>query len=433
MNDVRVVVVGAGPGGMAAAAAAAESGCKVTLLDENAAAGGQLWRGASAEAPQTSPHSDQYAQWMKRLKASKAEFLPNSTVVDAPAECVLRVECEGRWQDLRWDRMILATGARERFLPFPGWTLQGVLGVGGLQALVKGGLPITGKRTVVAGTGPLLLAVAAGLNRAGARVLGIFEQATWARLLGFGLTLASHPDKLLEGVGYQWRMRSVPYKAGWWVARAIGQDRLEAVVVSDGHEERRIACDYLACGYHLVPNLELAQLLGCRIDGGYVAVNARQETSVAGVLCVGEPTGIGGLDKALVEGEIAGLAAAGQVGKAAHFQPMQEKMRNFAKRLDETFALRAELRALATAETIVCRCEDVTRGVLENCANGRASKLHTRCGMGPCQARICGPATEFLFGWSASAVRPPIYPASVSTVAADPESQASPPETSEMP
>jgi NADPH-dependent 2,4-dienoyl-CoA reductase/sulfur reductase-like enzyme len=419
MTAARVVVVGAGPAGIVAAAIAAECGCAVTLLDENPAPGGQIWRGYKAGAARSLPHEREFDAWARRLPASGAEIRPEASVVDCPAPGVLRVERGGRWQDVEWDRLIVATGARERFLPFPGWTLPGVAGAGGLQALVKSGLPIAGKRVVVAGSGPLLLAVAATLTRAGAKIEGIFEQASFARLMRFGGALAAHPGKLVEGARYRWQTRGATYRAGSWVKRALGRNQLEAVVVTEGSSEREIACDYLACGFHLVPNLELAQLLGCRIEAGYVAVNAVQETSVKGVYCAGEPAGIGGLDKALIEGKIAALAASGRLSEAAKLLPARQRLRRFAERLDEAFARRAELRALATPDTIICRCEDVTRGELENCTAGRAARLHTRCGMGSCQGRICGPATEFLFGWSAAGVRPPLYPARVSTLTGD--------------
>ena len=201
--------------------------------------------------------------------------------------------------------------------------------------------------------------------------------------------------------------------------RAQGAGRLQSVVASKGRAEREIACDYLACGFNLVPNIELAQLLGCRIEGGYVAVDWVQRTSIDDVFCVGEPTGIGGLEKALVEGQIAGLAAAGCEAEAARLAPQQQRQRRFAQRLDAAFALRPELRTLAEPGTIICRCEDVPRAALKSCATGRAARLHTRCGMGPCQGRVCGPATEFLFGWSVAGARPPLYPARVSTLAAD--------------
>lgn len=417
-SSLRVVVVGAGPGGLAAAAVAAEHGCQVTLFDDNPAPGGQIWRGFDSATARAYPHGREFIAWMRRFAASSAIFSPQSSIVDSLAPNILRVECDGsQSMDIEFDRLILATGARERFLPFPGWTLPGVAGAGGLQALVKGGLPIAGKRVVVAGSGPLLLAVAAALNRAGAKIEGIFEQAPWSRLARFGLALAAHPGKLIEGARYRWQTLRSSYKTGWWIQRAIGGDRIEAVDATSGTRTTSIECDYLACGFHLVPNLELAQLLGCRIDAGYVAVNAVQETSIRNVYCVGEATGIGGLDKAIVEGQIAALAAAGRLVEAARLLPLRQKLQRFAMELDRAFAPRAELRQLATPETIVCRCEDVIRAELEACDSGRAARLHTRCGMGPCQARICGPATEFLFGWSAASARPPLYPVRVSTLA----------------
>jgi D-hydroxyproline dehydrogenase subunit alpha len=425
--QVRVVVVGAGPGGMAAAAVAAENGCAVRLLDENQGQGGQIWRGFKTNTASRSPHGHEFAKWMKRFEASGAACEPESAVVDSPGPGILRVERCGQWQDVLWDRLVIATGARERFLPFPGWTLPGVMGAGGLQAMVKGGLPIAGKRIVVAGSGPLLLAVAANLKREGAKIEGIFEQAPWGRLAIFAASLAALPDKLVEGAKYRWQTRGVPYKTGWWVKRALGESRLQGVVATDGNDQREIGCDYAAIGFHLVPNLELAQLLGCRIDAGYLTVNAVQETSVKGVYCVGEPTGIGGLDKALVEGQIAGFAVAGHLGKAAEFLPLRQKLRRFAQHLDDAFAPRAELRGLATTDTIVCRCEDVTHGELAECASGRAARLHTRCGMGPCQGRICGAATEFLFGWTVASARPPLYPARMTTLAGQPSSDESKP------
>jgi hypothetical protein len=144
-----------------------------------------------------------------------------------------------------------------------------------------------------------------------------------------------------------------------------------------------------------------------------------QQSSVVGVACVGELTGIGGLEKALVEGQIAGFAAAGREPDADALKPERRRLQRFAKRLDRTFALRPELRKLAEAETLVCRCEDVALGALDGCANWREAKLHTRCGMGACQGRVCGAAAEFLFGWENSGVRPPVFPAVFSSMAGE--------------
>src|SRR5579884_2628526 len=164
----RIVVVGAGPAGLAAASAAAESGGSVTVLDDNPAAGGQIWRGK--------PAADAM-RWLARFETSGAQ-LCSATQVVAPAgmRCLL-AEQNGRPKRFEYDQLILATGARELLLPFPGWTLPGVTGAGGLQALVRSGLPARGKRVVLCGTGPLLLAVGAHLRELGARVEAIAEQA----------------------------------------------------------------------------------------------------------------------------------------------------------------------------------------------------------------------------------------------------------------
>jgi len=135
---------------------------------------------------------------------------------------------------------------------------------------------------------------------------------------------------------------------------------------------------------------------------------------------VGELTGIGGLEKALVEGEIAGLSAIGREAEALRLLPQRQRLQQFAHRLDRAFALRLELRTLAQANTVVCRCEDVTHYALQGCANWRQAKLHTRCGMGACQGRVCGSATEFLFGWENRSMRPPVFPSAVSTLATKP-------------
>jgi NADPH-dependent 2,4-dienoyl-CoA reductase/sulfur reductase-like enzyme len=165
-----------------------------------------------------------------------------------------------------------------------------------------------------------------------------------------------------------------------------------------------------------MPNVELAELLSCVIENGSVRVDQYQQTSVANVYGAGEATGIGGLELSLVEGEIAGLAAAGKHTEARRLFPLREQQRKFAERLNRTFALREELKHLAASETIVCRCEDVTFQKLREHTSWRTAKLQTRCGMGPCQGRVCGGAVEFLFGWRAESVRPPIFPVKIDSL-----------------
>ena len=195
--------------------------------------------------------------------------------------------------------------------------------------------------------------------------------------------------------------------------------RVASVTLSANGREWMEPCDYLACGFGLIPNTELAVLLGCRLGEAGVAVDENQQTSVAGVYAAGEITGIGGLDLSLVEGEIAGFAAAGSPEKAGALHARRDVERRFSIALEQTFALRPELRNLPADSTFVCRCEDVTLARVRAHTSWREAKLQTRCGMGPCQGRICGGAVEFLLGWKAESVRPPVLPARISSLAAE--------------
>jgi aspartate oxidase len=165
-------------------------------------------------------------------------------------------------------------------------------------------------------------------------------------------------------------------------------------------------------------------LLGCRLENGSVEVDEFQRTSVGNIFCAGEPTGVGGVELALLEGQIAGLAAAGADEDAKRLFSTRRKLRKFRNVLDRTFRLRRELREIASPKTMVCRCEDVTYEQLKRHRSARSAKLRTRCGMGPCQARVCGAATEFLFGWKPDSIRPPIFPTTVENLAAWAEEKA---------
>jgi len=237
----------------------------------------------------------------------------------------------------------------------------------------------------------------------------IAEQAPFHRLASFSTSLLFSRKKLAQVLAIRRKLSGVPYKTSCWPIRAEGGDKLESVTMRSGSKVWKEPCDYLACGFHLVPNIELASLLGCEIRGGFVRVNEFQGSSVQGVFCAGELTGIGGVDSSIVEGQIAGYAAAGQAARAAQFSREKHSTAHFADALRRAFALRHELRTVATAETIVCRCEDVKFPQLQSYPSWRNAKLQTRCGMGPCQGRICGPATQFLFGWKPESVRPPVF------------------------
>jgi NADPH-dependent 2,4-dienoyl-CoA reductase/sulfur reductase-like enzyme len=406
-----VAVVGAGPAGIAAATVAAEAGKRVFLVDEGARAGGQIWRHRPGSIP---PRA---RRWLDRLDRSGAVRIPNSSVFSFAPGFTLFAESEAGASTIEASCVVLATGARERFLPFPGWTLPNVLGIGAAQALLKSGLSFSGKTVVLGGSGPLLVAVASSLARAGARVAFVAEQAPRAAVLRFGAGLWRDPGIIRDALAYRRGFAGSPYRFGTWVAEAHGEDRVREALLTDGIRTWTIACDYLCAGFGLVPATELPRLFGCRIEGETVAVDDGQRTSVEGVYCAGEPTGVGGVEKALVEGEIAGLSVAGRQRQAAVLLPARRRLGGYARRMDRAFALREELRGMSRPETTVCRCEDVPLSAFDPAWSAREAKLYVRAGMGPCQGRVCGPALRYLFGWESDSVRVPISPISIDTLA----------------
>ncbi len=412
LHSTDILIVGAGPAGLAAAVSASAHKQSVTVLDDNPHPGGQIWRGEAQ-----SPHDAQAASWFKRLHSTNTQFINGARIFAQAENKTLLAETPNGTLAIRAQKIILATGARERFLPFPGWTLPNVMGAGGLQALVKSGLPIADKRVIVAGSGPLLLAVAAYLKQRGAQVLLIAEQAPFTKLLGFGLQVLRSASKTAQAIELKRQLRGVPQRFNCWPVVAQGDGKLASVTLQQGGRRFELACDYLACGFHLVPNVELATLLGCALRAGCVAVDEFQQTSVTNVYCAGESTGIGGVEVALLEGQIAGLAALGEHNAARQLFTARAKAQRFADALNRAFVLRAELKGLPQADTLVCRCEDVSFARLQQQPGWRAAKLHTRCGMGPCQGRVCGAAVEFLFGWQYESVRPPVFPASIASLA----------------
>jgi NADPH-dependent 2,4-dienoyl-CoA reductase/sulfur reductase-like enzyme len=424
-----IIVCGAGPAGLAAAGAAGAS-TRVAIIDANAMPGGQVWRhdvrfgGAGPHGGGGGAGGAAAAAACANLGANVTWYL-QSQVLAAEADELL-VEGPDGAKRLRYRKLVLATGARELLLPFPGWTLPGVCGAGGLQALVKQSWPIAGRRVLVAGSGPLLLAAAALLVRHGALVVGIHEQTSARQLRAFATGLVRWPATACAALALRARLARVPYRCGEFVRAALGEERLRAVDLETPAGVRRIECDYLAVGYGLVPNVELAELLGCRLiappgEQPRVAVDEYQRTSVANVLAAGEVCGIGGATAARVEGRIAGLAAVGVLGEAAALRARRGRARRFAAHAARAFRLDARIHKLAAPDTIICRCEDVPFGALEAFAtsggwDGRAAKLATRCGMGACQGRICGAALVALGFTAPTAAAAPLFPARLSSL-----------------
>jgi NADPH-dependent 2,4-dienoyl-CoA reductase/sulfur reductase-like enzyme len=245
-------------------------------------------------------------------------------------------------------------------------------------------------------------------------------------LRDFALRLPRWPGKALQALALRARLARVPYRSGSVVVAAHGDDALREVEIEGPRGRERIACDQLAVGYGLVPNTELAALLGCRLETAgrhaRVASDEALRTSVDGVFAAGEALGIGGRDCALVEGEIAGHMAAGAESAARALKPRRAHARAFAALLDDAFALDPRVHALAEPETLVCRCEDVPLGAVRDIADARDAKLASRCGMGACQGRICGTALAELGvnrpGTSSDGGRrPPLFPVRLAALA----------------
>ncbi|GJH29461.1 FAD/NAD(P)-binding oxidoreductase [Caballeronia novacaledonica] len=419
VEHVDIAVVGAGPAGLKAAQIAARAGARVALIDNNPRPGGQIWRQGPTLAP-----AAQLRQWLDETRAHANLIVMNGTkVAAAPDDKRLLLERDGAPLTLAYSKLILATGARERLLPFEGWTLPGVTGAGGLQALVKGGMPVRGERIVVAGSGPLLLAAADTARRHGAHVVAVVEQASLARVGRFVASLALTPGKLAQAV----RLGIACYRTGSVVVRAHGNARVEAVTIRARGREETLEADRVACGYGLVPNVTLALALGCSIDerDGAIHVDDSQRTSQEHVFAAGECTGIGGMELASVEGAIAAHAALG-IAADAHLGRERDRWRAFARRVAHAFELGADARALPSPDTVLCRCEDVSIADVAAHANWRDAKLQTRCGMGPCQGRICGEAAAIYFGWPRTAARPPFAPVRIDTLIGARESTETP-------
>ncbi|MDX2292857.1 MULTISPECIES: FAD-dependent oxidoreductase [Streptomyces] len=436
-----LAVVGAGPAGLAAAVTAAALGLTVTLLDAGARPGGQYYRhpdpALGATRPQALHHdwaafAGREAELRAYERSGRARYLSERqvwSVTGSGTDWTLHSRTdEGAGAPVRARAVLLATGAYERQLPFPGWTLPGVVGAGGAQAMLKSGLVLPGRRVVVAGSGPLLLAVAASLAAAGARVPAVVEAGGYGPYARHTGTLLRNPAKLAEGALYggallRHQVRPLLRHA---VVEAHGTDRVEAVTVARLDRDwrpvpgtaRRIPCDALAVGHGLVPELSLATALGCATrtaaDGTVALVlTPGLRTSVPGVWAAGETGGVGGAQLALAEGEIAAHTIAGRAVPAA-LARRRARLRAFADAMGAAHRPGEGWTGWLREETAVCRCEEVPAGRVREAVeelgatDARTVKLLTRAGMGWCQGRMCGPAVAALAGGGPAPDRRPL-------------------------
>jgi NADPH-dependent 2,4-dienoyl-CoA reductase/sulfur reductase-like enzyme len=427
-----VIVVGAGPAGLAAAATAALGGVRVALLDSAGRPGGQFWRHREGETRDLRDQS--VFAGLTSIVEERVDYVPGATVWFAEPGFTLHTTA-GRFSA---PRVVLATGAYDRVMPFPGWDLPGVVTPGGAQALLKGSGVAVGREVVVAGAGPFLLPVAVGLAAAGVRVVGVYEAGDPRRYVRRPSALTAVAGKMGEAAGYLAALARyrVPYRLRHAVVTAHGSDRpgtagvsrasrLSSVDVArlDEHGQlvpgsvRRVGCDAVAVGYGFTANLELALALGCVTrrspDGGLaVMVDVQGETSVEGVYAAGEITGVGGATLAVVEGQLAGAAAAQPVAlrsggplsgrDIASLRRRRQRLRAFADTMAAAHAVPAGWTAWLNGRTLVCRCEEVSHAAVAaavtelGATDARTVKLLTRTGMGWCQGRECGYATAEL-------------------------------------
>jgi NADPH-dependent 2,4-dienoyl-CoA reductase/sulfur reductase-like enzyme len=426
-----VIIIGAGPAGLAAALAALDGGARVLLLDSADDVGGQYWRHLPATRPsrhESLLHLDwsKYCSMRERLETdSRCEIVTSAHVwaIEGGKVFVLVGEPDGADRDVRvypYATVVMATGAFDRALPVPGWELPGVFTAGGAQALAKGERVAVGRRVAVGGTGPFLLPVATSLVHAGSTVVGVYEASHVSRLLRGWTTrpweLLGAAGKAREGIGYAASLvrNRIPYVTGHAITAIHGAEKVEAVTVTVvdgsgspvGGARKVLEVDAVCLGHGFTPRLELPIAAGCQLsDRRFVAIDENQRTSVPGVFAAGEITGIGGVDLALAEGAIAGHVAAGGRIDDAQMRPYRARRRtyrHFATRLDAAHTMGTQWTDWLTGDTIICRCEEVSFERLcsavdaSQSAGLRSLKLLTRAGLGICQGRVCGRTVEEL-------------------------------------
>jgi len=435
---VTVLVIGGGPAGLAAAVSARRRGVPVVLVDSSDQLGGQFWRHLPDERPAAHPERMQHG-W------SRYERLTGELTADDGCEILTETQVwaierfdEGRStiaahlvtgpadgtdrpkRTIRADALVLAPGAHDRTLPFPGWDLPGVFTAGAAQAFAKAERVALGERVVIAGAGPFLLPVAASVAKTGSRVLAVYE-ASRVRSLAAGwlpkpwrlVGAAGKAAELAEYAAGHVRHR-IPYRTGHAVIAAQGDGRVEAVTIARlaadwspiAGTERTIEADAVCVSHGFTPRLELPIAARCEIGADrFVVTDAGQRTSVPGVFAAGEITGIGGVDAALAEGAIAGHCAAGGEAGDAEIRAAVRSRRvfdDFTGRIEAAHGIRPGWTGWLTDDTVVCRCEEVPYGRLRSVASAsssaslRALTLGTRAGLGICQARICGRTVEDL-------------------------------------
>ena len=437
-------------------------GLRILLLDENNVPGGQyLRRAMAASAPDNGRPLDALKrrgfQLIEACQKNRFEIRSGYQVLGAESDgLVWGLGADGRLMEDRADYVILACGARERFLPFPGWTLPGVASCGGAQVMLKTAGMLPGRQCVVGGSGPLPLALAGEIIGAGGRVRAFWDQSSLKDGLKGLRFLPGHASKITGGARYLTRLTLARTRVmhGRKILEVRGNSAAESVVLALRDEQGRtivgsetiLPIDCLAVGYGFVPNIELAQAAGCKIiydrDRGGWVVDADEtlQTSLPRFLAAGETTGVAGARKSFIEGALAGATVAFRLGRLSEALYNEELIALALKRQSE-MAFGAFLNRLSLCppemlndlpdRTIVCRCEEITLGevrrrIKDGFTSLDALKKSTASAMGMCQGRTCGPilrdVLETCAGLAAEtlaplSVRAPIKPVPLSALA----------------
>ncbi|MEQ1632022.1 MAG: NAD(P)/FAD-dependent oxidoreductase [Planctomycetota bacterium] len=458
--EADVGIVGAGPGGMACALRLAEAGLSVVVLDEGMRPGGQIYRQlpasfAEVEHPAEPPSHRRGHELLRDLAQANVRVEARATVWDAVAPVgdgstavkgKLWFEQDGASRMLRCSKIVLAPGAYDRCVPFPEWTLPGVITLGAAQVMVRGFAVAPGTRAVVAGSGPLLLPTVTAMVAAGVEVVAALEAAPRAAMLRAIPGVLRSGARFREAMWYARRLwrAGIKLQFGQAVFAVEGDGRVERAVIGKLGKNgeplrataRTVAVDVVCTGFGLVPSIEIGQRLGCKTvwneTGGGHCVEAGEfgETSVQNVFVAGEIAGIGGSEVAIADGEaVAGLLRARLRAEpvANALRTRRRSTRAAAAAMLRAFHVRPGLFELAEPDTIVCRCEDVTvNGVKAAAAvHGptlRGIKMGCRAGMGPCQGRICTPNVQCVASggrsteWDLPNVQVPLKPVATSTI-----------------
>lgn len=405
-TDAGIIVIGAGPAGLAAAEAASRNGTKVVLIDSAARKGGQYWR----HRVSVQGYRNERAQkiFSKIESSSSISHISDATVWSIERDDDLfRVNFlrNGSEISLVAEKLILATGAYDRTLPFPGWDMPGSMTPGAAQSLLKGQGVLAGKRVVIAGTGPFLLPVATGLAQSGAKIVGMYEASNPMRWILSLHALVLNPSKFLELAHYVKLLQKFRLKPQFkrivssFSGSEITLSGVDAKFQKSLLKPIKLEADVVAVGWGFLPDLSLGGILGCaqRVDSDGTAifsVDANMQSSVSHVWIAGEATGIGGADLSLVEGEIAGLAASGQK-ISIRVKTQRWRRQVFAHALQRSYPIRDGWRSWPEESTTICRCEEVKMSTIRESVShlgaedSRTAKLFTRAGMGLCQGRVC--------------------------------------------